>query len=109
MVEILSGTGGTEVELKEKFHFGKGLTVELSFGTLASRRVPIVPPGMRRRFLGFYDNNKKNHSSGRSSSKKPAVAGCINRTGWFALLVLCDLFKRGQRCLKAVDGILKGR
>jgi len=39
MVEILSGTGGTEVELKEKFHFGKGLTVELSIGTLALRRV----------------------------------------------------------------------
>lgn len=35
MVKILSGTGGTEVELQEKFHLGKGLTVELSVGTLA--------------------------------------------------------------------------
>lgn len=32
MVKILSGTGGTEVELRKKFHLGKGLTVELSVG-----------------------------------------------------------------------------
>jgi hypothetical protein len=71
MAEILSGTGGTEVELREKFHLGKGLTVELSVGTLASRRVPIVPPGMQRRFLGFYDNNKKTHSSTKVPLKNP--------------------------------------
>ena len=35
MAKILSGTGGTLVELQEKFHLGKGLTVELSVGTLA--------------------------------------------------------------------------
>jgi hypothetical protein len=39
MAKILSGTGGTEVELRKKFHLGKGLTVELSVGTLALRRV----------------------------------------------------------------------
>lgn len=32
MAEILSGTGGTLVELREKFHLGKGLTAELSMG-----------------------------------------------------------------------------
>ncbi len=78
MAKILSGTGGTVPELLKKFRSGKGLdsgTISW-YASLATR--PKVPMAMLRWFWGVNDKNKKNPSSDKSSSKKPAVAGWLN-------------------------------